>query len=86
VHGHLQVVLPAGDYRDDALLTTAANNALALNVTVPDGVEATGNPGEIPELAREAKATDQAGNLWLTGTVAHGPLSRCARAYISMTR
>ena len=62
MHSHLQVVLPAGDYRDDALLTTAANNALALNVTVPDRVEATGNPGEIPELTREAKATDRAGN------------------------
>jgi osmotically-inducible protein OsmY len=41
VRNHLQVVLPDEDYRDDAMLTTAANNALALNVTVPDGVEAT---------------------------------------------
>ena len=41
VHNHLQVVLPDEDYRDDAILTTAANNALALNITVPDGVEAT---------------------------------------------
>src|SRR5215813_4163590 len=38
VHNHLEVVLPDGGYRDDAMLTTAANNALALNVTVPDGV------------------------------------------------
>ena len=29
VHNHLQVVLPDQDYRDDAMLTTAANNALA---------------------------------------------------------
>ena len=29
VHNHLQVVLPPEDYRDDAMLTTAANNALA---------------------------------------------------------
>ena len=28
VHNHLEVVLPDGDYRDDAMLTTAANNAL----------------------------------------------------------
>src|ERR1700745_2790486 len=56
VHNHLQVVLPAADFRDDARLTTAANNALTLNVTVPDGVEAT--------------ATD--GNLTLTGTVEYG--------------
>ena len=54
MHNHLQVVLPDEDYRDDATLTTAANNALALNVTVPDGVEAA---------ARD-------GNLRLTGAVA----------------
>jgi osmotically-inducible protein OsmY len=56
VFNHLQVVLPDADYRDDAMLTTAANNALALNVTVPDGVEATA----------------QDGNLTLTGTVEYG--------------
>jgi osmotically-inducible protein OsmY len=56
VHNHLQVVLPDADYRDDAMLTTAANNALTLNVTVPDGVEAA---------ARD-------GNLMLTGTVKYG--------------
>jgi len=56
VLNHLQVVLPPEDYRDDAMLTTAANNALALNVTVPDGVEATANDG----------------NLTLTGTVSYG--------------
>jgi hypothetical protein len=56
VHNHLEVVLPARDYRDDAILTTAANNALTLNVTEPDGVEAT---------ARD-------GNLTLTGTVSYG--------------
>ena len=56
VNNHLQVVLPDQDYRDDAILTTTANNALALNVTVPDGVEAT---------ARD-------GNLTLTGAVEYG--------------
>ena len=56
VLNHLQVVLPPDDYRDDSMLTTAANNALALNVTVPDGVEATANEG----------------NLTLTGTVSYG--------------
>ena len=56
VHNHLEVVLPDGDYRDDAMLTTAANNALALNVTVPDGVEATAHDG----------------NLTLTGAVSYG--------------
>ena len=44
------------DYRDDPTLTTAANNALALNVTVPDGVEATARNG----------------NITLTGTVDYG--------------
>ena len=53
---HLEVVLPAGDYRDDATLTTTANNALTLNIAVPDGVEATANNG----------------NLTLTGTVGSG--------------
>jgi len=56
VHNHLEVVLPDADYRDDAMLTTAANNALLLNVTVPDGIEAT---------ARD-------GNLTLTGEVTYG--------------
>ena len=56
VDNHLMVVLPDADYRDDAKLTTAANNALTLNITVPDSVEA---------IARD-------GNLTLTGTVSHG--------------
>jgi osmotically-inducible protein OsmY len=56
VFNHLQVVLPDADFRDDTMLTTAANNALAQNVTVPDGVEATAEDG----------------NLTLTGTVSYG--------------
>jgi osmotically-inducible protein OsmY len=56
VFNHLQVVLPDADFRDDAMLTTAANNALTQNVTVPDGVEATASDG----------------NLTLTGTVGFG--------------
>ncbi|HUL25516.1 MAG TPA: BON domain-containing protein [Streptosporangiaceae bacterium] len=56
VYNHLEVVLPPGDYRDDALLTTAANNALASNVTVRDGIEAAAHDG----------------NLTLTGTVKSG--------------
>ena len=56
VHNHLEVVLPPGDYRDDPTLTTMANNALMLNITVPDGVEATAKDG----------------NLTLTGSVSYG--------------
>ena len=56
VFNHLQVVLPDADFRDDAMLTTAANNALAQNVTVPAGVEAAASDG----------------NLTLTGTVDFG--------------
>ncbi len=56
VYNHLDVVLPPDDYRDDAMLTTAANNALTLNITVPDGIEATADNG----------------NLTLTGTAANG--------------
>jgi len=56
VYNHLEVVLPEAGFRDDAMLTTAANNALALDVTVPDGVEATASDG----------------NLTLAGTVSFG--------------
>ena len=56
LQNHLEVVLPAGDYRDDATLTTTANNALTLNIAVPDGVEATADNGDIT----------------LTGTVRYG--------------
>src|SRR3954452_12927822 len=47
VHNHLEVVLPPEDYRDDAALTTAANNALPLNITVPDGVQASAHDGNL---------------------------------------
>ena len=47
VHNNLMVVLPDRDYRDDVQLITAANNALAQNVTVPDGVEAVADDGNI---------------------------------------
>jgi len=56
VHNHLEVVLPPENYRDDPTLTTMANNALALDITVPDGVEAAASNG----------------NLTLTGTVHYG--------------
>ena len=56
LQNHLEVVLPTEDYRDDATLTTVANNALTLNIAVPDGVEATAKNG----------------NLTLTGTVSYG--------------
>jgi osmotically-inducible protein OsmY len=56
LQNHLEVVLPTGDYRDDATLTTTANDALTLNVAVPDGVEAAAKNG----------------NLTLTGTVSYG--------------
>ena len=70
VHNHLHVVLPDGDYRDDAMLTTAANNALTLNITVPDGVEATAHNG----------------NLTLTGTVSYGRQRQAAeRAVAGLT-
>jgi len=53
VHNHLMVELPSADYRDDPMLTTAANNALAMTVTVPGSVEASASDG----------------NVWLTGMV-----------------
>jgi osmotically-inducible protein OsmY len=67
VHNHLEVLLPDVDYRDDAMLTTAANNALAANVTVPDSVEAT---------ARD-------GNVTLSGTVTFGPQRAAAESAVA---
>jgi osmotically-inducible protein OsmY len=67
VHNHLAVELPFNDYRDDAQLTTAANNALQWDVTVPEGIEAT--------------ATD--GNVRLTGTVTFGSQRTAAEMAVS---
>jgi osmotically-inducible protein OsmY len=53
VHNHLMVELPFADYRDDLLLTTDANNALAMNIRVSGSVEASASDGKV----------------WLTGTV-----------------
>jgi len=47
VHNNLMVVRTDSDYRDDVQLTTAANNALANNVTVPAQVEAAAYDGNI---------------------------------------
>ena len=65
VLNHLAVVLPDDDYRDDAWLTTAANIALTLNVTVPDGVEATARDGKLTltglvEFGRQCEAAELA--------------------------
>jgi osmotically-inducible protein OsmY len=59
--------LPEGDYRDDVKLATAANNALAANVTVPDSVEATAEDG----------------NIFLTGTVSFGTERAAAEAAVA---
>jgi osmotically-inducible protein OsmY len=47
VSNHLEVMLPPSAVRDDAMLTTAANNALAADATVPDGIEATAKNGDL---------------------------------------
>ena len=67
VHNNLMVVLPDGDYRDDVQLITAANNALTQNITVPDGVEAIANDG----------------NIILTGTVSYLTERAAAEAAVS---
>ena len=56
VHNHLEVVLPPESYRDDAMLTTMANNALTANISVPAAVEAIASNG----------------NITLSGTVRYG--------------
>ena len=67
VHNNLEVALPDGDFRDDVKLATAANNALAGNVTVPDAVEAIAEDG----------------NITLTGTVAYGTERAAAEAAVA---
>jgi len=53
VHNHLMVDLPPANYRDDPMLTTVANNALAMTATVSGSVEASASDGDV----------------WLTGVV-----------------
>ena len=67
VHNNLMVVLPESNYRDDVKLATAANNALAQNVTVQDSVEATAEDG----------------NINLTGTVSYGTERAAAETAVS---
>lgn len=67
VHNHLEVVLPAGDDRDDPVLTTVPNNALELNITIPDTVEATAHDG----------------NVTLTGTVRYDYQRTAAEATVA---
>ena len=67
VRNNLKVVLPPEDYRDDAMLTTAANNALAASAAVPEGVEAAA----------------QDGNLTLTGSVKFGSQRGAAESAVS---
>ena len=67
VHNHLEVLLPTGDFRDDTMLTTAANVALERNITVPGGVEATAYDGD----------------LTLTGTVAYGTQRAAAESAVA---
>jgi hyperosmotically inducible protein len=55
VHNLLDVALPSHDYGDDAALAQLANDALASNLAVPDGVQARCREGDV----------------FLTGTVRH---------------
>src|SRR5262249_4650619 len=67
VDNNLEVALPESDWRDDVKLATAANNALAGNVTVPNSVEAIANDG----------------NITLTGTVSYGTERAAAEAAVA---
>ena len=67
VDNNLEVALPESNYRDDAKLTTAANNALTADVTVPDSVEATAEDG----------------NVTLSGTVSYGTERAAAEAAVA---
>jgi len=67
VDNHLEVVLPERDYRDDVKLATAANNALAQNVTVPDTVEATADDGNVTLIYGTERAAAEATVAGLAG-------------------
>jgi osmotically-inducible protein OsmY len=67
VDNNLEVALPESNYRNDAKLTTAANNALAGDVTVPGSVEAIADDG----------------NITLTGTVSYGIERAAAEAAVA---
>jgi osmotically-inducible protein OsmY len=67
VSNYLMVVLPPSDDRADAALTTAANEALTLNITVPAGVDAIAHDG----------------NITLTGTVRYGFQRAAARRAVA---
>jgi osmotically-inducible protein OsmY len=60
VDNNLEVVLPESNYRDDAKLTTAANNALTANLTVPDSVEATAEDGNVTVSGTVSYGTERA--------------------------
>lgn len=47
VSNHLERVLPPCAIRDDAMLTTAAKNALAADAASLEGVEATAKKGDL---------------------------------------
>ena len=67
VRNHLKIALPPENYRDDAMLTTAANNALKASATGLEGVEA---------IAKD-------GNLTLSGTVKYGRQRAAAESAVS---
>ena len=64
VHNHLAVVLPPGYYRDDRTLTRTTNDALALDVSVPTGVEATARNGNITLTGTVRYGTQRAAAVW----------------------
>jgi hypothetical protein len=84
VHNNLMVVLPERDCRDDIKLATAANNALAASVTVPDSVEATAEDGNIILTGTASYGTElsaaEAAVAGLAGSVTSATTSRSATA------
>ena len=60
VDNNLEVALPESNYRDDVKLATAANNALAANVTVPDSVEAIAEDGNVTLASTVSYGTERA--------------------------
>jgi osmotically-inducible protein OsmY len=56
----LEIRLPPGDFRDDAALTVAANDALTLNEATPASVQALAENGDVILTGTVRDATERA--------------------------
>jgi osmotically-inducible protein OsmY len=65
----LEIRLPPGDFRDDAALTVAANDALTLNKATPASVQARAENGDVILTGTVHDATERAAAELLVGAL-----------------